>query len=313
VIQTPGCQFRSTAKRIGHAPPGFANALNPDHLFEVAFMQVFSLTPESSAVSAPVISITAIPSMLQNAPVRDARIHNPTASRWSLSLSKRMLDLSVALLVLAVFGLPMLAVALCVRLSSPGPAFFPQQRVGRGGRLFRIYKFRSMTFNSGPAGPGLTRNGDRRITAIGRRLRQLKIDELPQFYNILLGEMSLVGPRPKLPQYAGIVNMPYRPGITGAATLVFRREEEILRDIHPSHLDAFYARHIRPLKARIDVRYMCRASFWSDMRLIGATFLACLEPARTPGVLRNVSSINLAFPIHSARKASATESFETAN
>jgi len=224
-----------------------------------------------------------------------------------------MLDLAVAILVLAVFGLPMLLIALCVRLSSPGPAFYPQLRVGRGGRLFRIYKFRSMAFTPEPCGPGLTRDGDLRITGMGRWLRKLKIDELPQFYNVLRGEMSLVGPRPKLPQYLDIANMPYRPGITGPATLAFRREEEMLRHVHPSQLDLFYHCHIRPLKARIDVRYMCRATPWSDLRLIGATLLACLAPARTPSVLRNASTITLAFPPQPARRHSAAESFETAN
>jgi lipopolysaccharide/colanic/teichoic acid biosynthesis glycosyltransferase len=224
-----------------------------------------------------------------------------------------MVDLSVAILVLAVFGLPMLLIALCVRLSSNGPAFYPQQRVGRGGSLFRIYKFRSMTFSPGLCGPGLTRDGDGRITGIGRWLRKLKLDELPQFYNVLRGEMSLVGPRPKLPQYAGIAGMPYRPGITGAATLAFRREEEMLRHVQPSQLDLVYNRHIRPLKARIDVRYMCRATLWSDLRLIGATFLACLAPARAPAVLRSAQTMILAFPPQPSRTRSAAESYEVVN
>jgi lipopolysaccharide/colanic/teichoic acid biosynthesis glycosyltransferase len=200
----------------------------------------------------------------------------------------------------------MLAIALCVRLSSQGPAFFSQYRVGRGARCFRIYKFRTMSSGSESCGPGLTRNGDCRITTIGFWLRKLKLDEFPQFYNVLRGDMSLVGPRPKLPQYLGIVNMPYRPGITGAATLAFRHEEELLSRVHPSQMDDFYFLHIRPLKARIDARYMCRATFWSDMRLIGATFLACLAPA--PAVFRRTST----FRSLPAKEIYAAKLFETA-
>jgi lipopolysaccharide/colanic/teichoic acid biosynthesis glycosyltransferase len=207
----------------------------------------------------------------------------------------------------------MLAIALCVRLSSRGPAFFVQYRVGREGRLFRIYKFRTMAFNSGQSGPGLTRGGDRRITSMGHWLRRLKLDELPQFYNVLRGEMSVVGPRPKLPQYASIANMPYRPGITGAATLAFRREEEILSRVPTSQLNDFYNQHLRPLKARMDVRYMCRATFLSDMRQIGATFLACLLPAPTPTVFRHASTQILVCPPRPAHKGCTAKSFQTAN
>ncbi|MGA3081070.1 MAG: sugar transferase [Terracidiphilus sp.] len=276
-------------------------------------MQLSSPALESSVASAPAIPIASPPPVLDRAPARQERLQSPSASGWSLSASKRLLDFSIALLVFAVFGVPMLAIVLCVRLSSRGPALFAQQRVGRGGRLFRIYKFRTMELGSGECGPGLTRDGDRRITGMGRWLRKLKLDELPQFYNVLSGEMSLVGPRPKLPQYAGIANMPYRPGITGAATLAFRREEEILSQVHSSQLDAFYDQHIRPLKARIDVRYMCRASLRSDLRLIAATFLACLAPARAPAVLRNAAPRIPVFPLRAARSNSAAKSFETAN
>jgi lipopolysaccharide/colanic/teichoic acid biosynthesis glycosyltransferase len=206
----------------------------------------------------------------------------------------------------------MLAIALCVRLTSRGPAFFAQYRVGRGGRLFRVYKFRSMTWDAGHRGPGLTRSGDCRITAMGRWLRKLKLDELPQFYNVLRGEMSLVGPRPKLPRYTGIVNMPYRPGITGAATLAFRREEGLLSRIHPSLLDDYYSQHIRPLKTRMDVRYMCRATFWSDLRLIGVTFLACLTPSPTPLAVRHAPTQFIAYPPHTAPQVSSAKSFESA-
>lgn len=206
----------------------------------------------------------------------------------------------------------MLTIALCVRLSSPGAAFFTQYRVGRGGRHFRIYKFRTMFSGSESNGPALTADGDCRITGIGFWLRKLKLDEVPQFYNVLRGDMSLVGPRPKLPQYFGIANMPYRPGITGTASLAFRHEEEILSRVHPSQLNDFYNRHIRPLKARMDARYMCRATFWSDMRLVGATFFACLAPASNPAVFRRTATRILAVPMLPSQESCSTKSFETA-
>jgi lipopolysaccharide/colanic/teichoic acid biosynthesis glycosyltransferase len=270
-------------------------------------------TPNSQTASAPVPPIAAEKILPRGEAARWARIENPAASSWSLSTSRRLLDLTVALLVLAVFGLPMLAVALCIRLSSRGPAFFAQHRVGRKGRLFRIYKFRSMSIDAALRGPGLTREGDTRITAIGRWLRKLKLDELPQFYNVLRGEMSLVGPRPKLPQYSTIVNMPYRPGITGAATLAFRREEQILSQVHPSQLGEYYNRHLRPLKARIDTRYMCRATLGSDLRLLAATCMACLKPARLPALFRRDSTQIMAFPPPLTRESRTGKSFEAAN
>lgn len=210
------------------------------------------------------------------------RLLSPTASAWSLSRGKRVFDLVFALAVLAFGAAPMLLIALGIRLTSPGPALFRQQRVGPMGSLFSVYKFRSMRSIS--AGIGLTRKDDGRVTAFGRWLRRLKLDELPQFLNVLRGEMSIVGPRPKLPQYAPIENMPYRPGITGAATLAFRREEEILGRVHPAEVETFYHRHIKPLKARIDARYMARATFWSDLRIIASTLFACIAPPPEPAL-----------------------------
>ncbi|HVZ82151.1 MAG TPA: sugar transferase [Terracidiphilus sp.] len=224
--------------------------------------------------------------------VRAARTNTPAASRWSTSRAKRAFDVLVAGAVLSVFALPMLVIALCVRLTSRGPAIFVQQRVGRHGRLFSIYKFRSMyCAPRGNAGIGLTGSGDQRVTPLGRWLRRLKLDELPQFYNVLRGDMSLVGPRPKLPQYFAGASMYCRPGITGAATLAFRCEEELLGNMPPSQIEVFYHRAIKPLKARLDSSYMRRATFWSDLRLIGATFAACVVPARTPVSLRKASSV----------------------
>jgi len=233
---------------------------------------------EMSGVAAQPWLIPPSPPTGQAAPNRPARAQTLSASPWSLSRSKRVLDFSVALLVLAFLAIPMVVIAICVRLSSKGPALFVQKRAGFGGHLFGIYKFRSMTVGSG-GGSGHTRGGDGRITAFGRLLRRFKLDELPQFYNVLRGQMSLVGPRPKLPRHEPMAEMPYRPGITGAATLAFRHEEHLLSGIHAAHLDHFYDSQIKPLKAHIDMHYMSHATFWSDLRMLSATFLACLDPA----------------------------------
>jgi len=206
-----------------------------------------------------------------------------------VSRSKRLLDIGVAVSFLSVFAIPMLGIGLLIRLTSDGPAMFVQRRVGMCGRRFRMIKFRSMVVSAGKKpGHSLTREGDGRITGVGHWLRKFKLDELPQFYNILRGEMSLVGPRPKLPQYAERLTARYRPGITGAATLAFRSEEEILKQVHSGSLDQFYLRRIKPLKERIDLRYMERATLWSDLALIIRTIGVSLVPARIPGYFRNL-------------------------
>ena len=231
-------------------------------------------TPELTVSPEPWISATL--NLHTTEIPLESSADSPAASPWSISLTKRCCDAAISLLALIFFAIPMLAIAILIRSTSRGPAIFVQKRVGRGGRLFPIYKFRTMVYSPGIAsGPGLTRDGDSRITPLGRILRKLKIDELPQLYNILRGDMSLIGPRPKLPRYAAIRNSPFRPGITGAATLAFRREEEVLRRVHPALLDDFYNQHIRPMKARIDLDYMAHATFWSDLRIAAATFLAC--------------------------------------
>lgn len=205
---------------------------------------------------------------------------------WSKSLQKRAFDIIVSFVILAFTFVIGAIVCVFVRFSSKGPALFRQSRVGLNGRLFTVYKFRTMVEDHRD-GPGLTRHGDHRLTSVGKILRKLKVDELPQFYNVLRGEMSLVGPRPKLPEYSVVSDWRYRPGITGLATLAFRHEEEMLRDIPSDELDAFYDSEIRPRKARLDRWYMRKASFVSDLIIIWRTASACLAPS--PSRQRTIS------------------------
>jgi lipopolysaccharide/colanic/teichoic acid biosynthesis glycosyltransferase len=201
---------------------------------------------------------------------------------WSQSVRKRAFDFSVSLVIASAMLVIGIVVGIMVKLTSEGPALFRQRRVGLRGKLFTLYKFRTMVADSCGRGPGLTRDGDLRLTALGKILRKLKLDEIPQFYNVLRGDMSLVGPRPKLAEYSVATDWPYRPGITGFATLAFRHEEQILRDIPGDDLNAFYHAQIKPFKARLDRRYMRKASFLSDLVVIWKTATVCVtQPRRT--------------------------------
>lgn len=209
------------------------------------------------------------------------------ASSWSVSGAKRFLDIASALVALLLLSPFMFVLALLVGFTSKGPIFFAQRRVGSHGHLFTIFKFRTMEVAPAQqSGPAITVHGDRRITRVGTVLRKYKLDELPQFYNVLNGDMSLVGPRPKLPHHEGM-KMPFRPGLTGAATLAFRCEEKMLRSIPAQDLDLFYDLTVKPLKARLDSKYMEHATLHSDIWLLLHTAIACM------GLSADVTTLDL--------------------
>ena len=206
---------------------------------------------------------------------------DPTAyyaepSAWSVSAVKRGIDLAFAVLALLLSWPLLVLAAVLVRYKSPGPVIFRQKRVGRDGALFTVFKFRTMAIDAQDDGPSLTKRGDPRVTRFGGFLRKYKLDELPQLINVLRGDMSLVGPRPKLP-HLEVMHMPFRPGLTGAATLAFRCEEEMLQDIPDEDLEAYYCRLIKPLKAKIDWDYMREATLVSDFSLLYETAFCCFS------------------------------------
>ena len=195
------------------------------------------------------------------------------AFEWITSRRRRCMDVAVAAGALSILWPVLVTAALLVRFTSAGPILFRQRRMGRHGREFTLYKFRSMRVRE-QCGPHVTVTGDARITPVGAFLRRFKLDELPQFWNVLRGDMSLVGPRPKLPHHEGL-HLLCRPGITGAATLAFRREEELLAGIPHHELDIFYEEFIKPEKARLDLEYIETATLRSDLRLIWQTVASC--------------------------------------
>jgi lipopolysaccharide/colanic/teichoic acid biosynthesis glycosyltransferase len=191
-------------------------------------------------------------------------------------MSKRVFDLVVAFGGLLVFGLPMLAIALWVRLDSPGPVFFRQERVGRAGRCFRIHKFRTMVVDAPARGPAITVGADPRITRAGAWLRRSKLDELPQLLDVLAGDMSIVGPRPELPQYVALYPaalraqvLSVRPGITDPVSLEFADEGERLAQAADPERE--YREVVLPAKLKAAAAYAARATLWSDLAVMGRT------------------------------------------
>lgn len=189
----------------------------------------------------------------------------------------RLIDVLAAAAGLLILSPLLLALALWVKLSSPGPIFYRARRVGRGGQPFHLYKFRTMVADADRRGPGITTAGDSRITPVGRFLRRTKLDELPQLLNVLKGEMSLVGPRPEDPRYVALYNaeqqrvLQVRPGITSPASLQYRNESELLRG---RDWETVYTQEILPHKLALELDYLQKRSVWRDLGLIGQTVLS---------------------------------------
>lgn len=192
-------------------------------------------------------------------------------------IAKRMFDLLSALAGLLLLSPLFLLLAACIRLDSPGPVFFRQVRVGRGGQPFRIHKFRTMATDTTAGGLQLTVGADPRVTRTGRWLRKYKLDELPQLIDVVRGKMSLVGPRPEVPEYVKYYSreqkdivLSVRPGITDNASIEYRDENNILAESDNPEQD--YIEKILPIKLGYYLRYVADRSMTGDIAIILRTF-----------------------------------------
>lgn len=179
-----------------------------------------------------------------------------------------------------IFLSPLLAlIALTIKLDDGGPLFYRQVRIGRNFRPFRLWKFRSMVIGADRNGL-LTASGDTRLTRVGRRLRRYKLDELPQLFNVLMGDMQLVGPRPEVQPYVEMFHAQYaallqgRPGITDPASLAYRHEEQIRT---PDRIEQQYVEEILPAKLQLALEYQKRRTVWSDARILLRTVFGLLD------------------------------------
>ena len=194
-------------------------------------------------------------------------------------MAKRLFDLIMSTLGLLLLAPLLLIVALAIKLDSRGPVMFRQERVGRHGHSFRIHKFRTMTHDPQARGPLITVGSDARITRVGHWLRAAKLDELPQLIDVLLGDMSIVGPRPEVPKYVAMYPpalrdkvLSVRPGITDPVSLRFVDESALLaRAADP---EREYVEVVMPQKLAAAVAYAEHATLASDLRVIGQTLRA---------------------------------------
>ncbi len=187
---------------------------------------------------------------------------------------KRLFDFVASFFGLIILSPLFLLVALLIKITSKGPILFKQKRIGKNGNIFTLVKFRSMKIFQQNA-TTVSIKGDERITAVGVFLRRFKIDELPELWNVLIGEMSLVGPRPDVPGFADLLEgsdrlvLKLRPGITGPASLKYANEEEILAKVE--HPEQYNKEVIFPDKVRINLDYYHRQNIWLDLKIIFAT------------------------------------------
>lgn len=212
---------------------------------------------------------------------------------------KRTFDFIAAVIGLILLSPYFIIVSILVKLNSRGPIFYGGKRVGQGGGVFTMYKFRTMVTDAESLGPSVTYDEDPRITRVGHWLRKARLDEFPQLWNVLKGDMSLVGPRPEAVYYFERYTdeqkqiFQVKPGMTGMTQIRFRHEEDLLTN--PETLDRDYLEKVLPPKVALDLDYIKRQSFWLDISLIFETLWVVLVADRfTKPTLPEVDPANSA-------------------
>jgi lipopolysaccharide/colanic/teichoic acid biosynthesis glycosyltransferase len=198
-------------------------------------------------------------------------------------MTKRIFDLSVSVILLVLFAPFYLLIVLLIKLDSSGPVHYKALRVGKNGRLFKLFKFRTMKVNSSNSGPAITQKSDPRITRVGKVLREIKVDEIPQLWNVIRGDMSLVGPRPEDPRYVEKYDEEQRkvllvkPGLSSPASIEYRHEEKLL-STQAENLEDYYIRQVMPKKLKIDLDYVENQSLIRDVAICFKTAYTILKP-----------------------------------
>ncbi len=198
-----------------------------------------------------------------------------------MEMVKRMFDIIFSVFGLILFSPVLIGISIVIKKEDRGPVFYRGIRVGRYGKPFRIFKFRTMVVDAEKIGASSTAEDDPRITKIGKWIRKYKLDELPQLLNVLKGEMSFVGPRPQVPWAVELYNekekriLDVRPGITDYASIKFRNEAEILKNSKDP--DKTYLEKIAPEKLKLSLKYLENMSLWSDIKIIFTTIRAVFQ------------------------------------
>jgi lipopolysaccharide/colanic/teichoic acid biosynthesis glycosyltransferase len=228
---------------------------------------------DQGAANQELPGVKALEDSLQfTSSTQDTRVGTSWDSAAAHKVAKRLYDLFFAALGLILLGPLFLLIALVIKLSDRRPIFYRQRRIGQYGIPFFIWKFRTMVPNADEYGPSVTSNDDPRITPLGRLLRRTKFDELPQLWNVLRGEMSLVGPRPEVARYVEHYTreeraiLEYKPGITDLASLRFRNEESLLKN--SADTEQFYIDHCLPRKLKLNQEYAAKANLLTDTWII---------------------------------------------
>lgn len=219
-----------------------------------------------------------LPAPMQNSEVRG--YYDMLSRKRAVLFAKRFGDILVSLLLIVILSPLFLILAVAIKIDSKGPVFYRQQRVTKNLRLFRIFKFRTMVVDADKQGPLVTIDGDSRITRVGSFLRNARLDELPQVFNVFVGDMSFVGTRPEVERYvAHYTNDMYATlllpaGVTSQASIYFKDEAEMLGAAQDA--DAVYINEILPRKMRYNLEYLKTLSLWGDIKTLFSTVFAVI-------------------------------------